>query len=234
MALPNFNILHKFALLSKTSASNVLVSFSAYFASSIYISCHSSLWIIFPLISKNHPYQNISKYVLNLIHLFILHFFIFIFSESILIHLIFLYLTSVFFFFYFCFSLFGISYFYKCIYYLQKFSRGMSLGIHCMKDIKHNQISLLFFIFKKIKSSSINLHIKVVFSGSLSRVLQYMGPYKAKEVYTHLDSQREILIIDIKFLWNVQRWSDLSLYIPNIQYCVCFGTKRENYIWSMV
>ena len=99
MALPNFNTLHKFALHSKTSASNVLVSFSAYFASSIYISCHSSLWIIFPLISKNLPYQNNPKYVLNLIHLFILHFFIFIFSESTLIHLIFLYLTLVFFFF---------------------------------------------------------------------------------------------------------------------------------------
>lgn len=232
MALPNFNTLHKFALHSKTSASNVLVSFSAYFASSIYISCHSSLWIIFPLISKNLPYQNIPKYVLNLIHLVILHFFIFIFSESTLIHLIFLYLTLVFFFFfYFCFSLFGISYFCKCIYYLQKFSRGMSWGIHCMKDIKHNQISLLFFISKKIKSSSINLHIKVVvFSGSLSQVLQYMGPYNAKEVYAHLDPQREILIIDIQFLWNVQRRSDLSLYIPNIQYCVCFGTKRENYV----
>ena len=100
-----------------------------------------------------------------------------------------------------------------------------------MKDIKHNQISLLFFISKKIKSSSINLHIKVVvFSGSLSQVLQYMGPYNAKEVYAHLDPQREILIIDIQFLWNVQRRSDLSLYIPNIQYCVCFGTKRENYV----
>ena len=71
-----------------------------------------------------------------------------------------------------------------------------------MKDIKHNQISLLFFISKKIKSSSINLHIKVVvFSGSLSQVLQYMGPYNAKEVYAHLDPQREILIIDIQFLW---------------------------------
>lgn len=47
----------------------------------------------------------------------------------------------------------------------------MSLEKHCMKDVKHNQISLLFFIFKKIKSSSINLHMKVVaFSGSLSRV----------------------------------------------------------------
>lgn len=47
----------------------------------------------------------------------------------------------------------------------------MSLEIHCMKDVKHNQISLLFFIFKKIKSSTINLQIKVVaFSGSLSWV----------------------------------------------------------------
>lgn len=51
-----------------------------------------------------------------------------------------------------------------------------------MKDVKHNQISLLFFFFRKIKRSSIIVHIKVVeFSSSFSRFLQYVSKHHGSE-----------------------------------------------------
>lgn len=142
MALPN--LIHcKFALLSKTSASNVLV-FSAYFASLQYISCHSCLWIIVLCLSAEPSLTvNTSKYVLNLIHLFTLHF-LSSFSAKASYSISFL-----------CFSLFDIGYFCQCMYYLQKFSRDMSPGNILHENVKRNQISLLFFIFKKIKKAQV-------------------------------------------------------------------------------
>lgn len=122
------------------------------------------------------------------------------------------------------------------------FSEAVSPGVHFMKEVKHNQISLSFFIFKKIKSSIIILPVKaVVFSGSLSRFLSYMGTHlgkKGRRKHTCIPRRR----------WTLRRFSfcgmlreRVTCYFPTtqsiilkFQHGVCFGAKGNNLIHGLV
>ena len=141
MALPNFNTLHKLALLSEPSASNVLVSFSTYFASSIYFSCHSSLWIIFMLLVKEPSLSGHSQIGPLLDSSFHTPFFLPSFSVKVSYSISSFYILSL------C----DISYFCKCIYYFKKISKDMSSGIHCMKDVKQSNFTFIFHFQKNQK-----------------------------------------------------------------------------------